>query len=90
MSVHVHIDRLTIDPTLLDDSSPRKVQRAVEQALMAQLAAPGAVAALSRLGQLEATPAGVLAGGPAPLGRRVGAALSHVLGVAVPKGANHG
>jgi hypothetical protein len=90
MSVHVRIDRLIIDSNLLDGSSPRKVQRAIEQALGAQLAMPGAAAGLSSLGHQEAMPPRALPGGSAPLGARVGTALSHALGVATAKGASRG
>jgi hypothetical protein len=90
MSIHVHIDRLTIDSNLLDGSSPRNVQRAIEQVLMARLATPGAAVGLSGLGHVEAMPSLALPGGSAPLGARVGTALSHALGVRVPKGAGHG
>ena len=90
MSVHVHIDRLILDPALLGGLSPRKVQHAVEQALTVQLATSGAAASLSGLGHLDTVPSHALPDGPAPLGARVGAALSHVLGTGAPKGANHG
>jgi|GEM_PF-2146807 len=90
MSVHVHIDRLIIDSNLLDGSSPRKVQRAIEQALRAQLAMPGVAAGLSGLGHLEAMPSRTLPAESAPLGVRVSAALSHALGVGAAKGVGRG
>jgi hypothetical protein len=90
MSVHVHIDRLIIDPALLGGQSPRKAQHAIEQALRAQLATPGAATRLSGLGHLEAMPSHALSDGPAPLGARVGFALSQVLGTGVPRGGGHG
>ena len=90
MSVHMHIDRLILDPGLLGGLSPRKVQSAIEQALTVQLATPGAAASLSGLGHLDAMPSHALPDGPAPLGARVGIALSHVLGTGVPKGAGRG
>ena len=90
MSVHVHIDRLIIDSNLLDGSSPRKVQRAIEQTLKAQLAMPDASAGLSGIGHLEAMPSRALPGGSTPLGVRVGTALSNALGVGTTKGVGRG
>jgi len=90
MSIHVHIDRLVLDPALLGGLSPRRAQRAIEQALGAQLAVPGVAAALSSLGHLDTLPSHALPDGPAPLGARVGTALSHALGVGMAKGMSHG
>lgn len=90
MSVHVHIDRLIVDSNLLDGSSPRKMQRAIEQALTSQLAMPGLAAGLSGLGHLEAMPSRALAAGSEPLGVRVGTALYHALGVGTAKGVGRG
>lgn len=86
MSVHVRIDRLILDPALLGDLSPRKVQQAIEQAMKVHLAVPGAAASLSRLGHLDAMPSHAMPAGSAALGVRVGNAISHVLGTAVPRG----
>jgi hypothetical protein len=90
VSIHVHIDRLTMDADVLAGSPPLKVQRAIEVALVAQLGAPGAAAALRNLGHADAMPSHVVPGGPQPLGARVANALSQALGVSAPKGGARG
>jgi len=85
VSIELHIERLVIDEALLGGERAANVRAAIERELTRRLAAPGATAALRKLGALESLP-------PLPLidtrhsrdrlGGRIAEAVGGSLGIA--------
>lgn len=85
MSIELHIERLVIDAAVLGGEPPASVQAAIERELARQLARPGAVDALRRVGAVAALPPALLPIAARPhqcLGARIASAVQHRLDVA--------
>ena len=85
MSVHLHIDRLIVDRDVLAGESTRDLGTALEHELARVLEAPDALAAIARLGAVDALSTLSLANaraGQGGLAARIAATVGDGLGVA--------
>jgi len=84
MSIHLHIERLVIDESLLGTERAGTVRAAIERDLARHLAHPGALETLKSIGAIDALPAVSLPLADRPrdrLGPRIATAVQDGLGL---------